>query len=110
MCAVLCLFCEFFLAFRASDGDFAFALGDTDGLLAFGAGKITVVFVANSFNKLQIFAVFPVSLIGVAGKAAVQCQNHKAVGNGGEDQPGNVVPYEQVNKAGRKSQTEEQAV
>jgi hypothetical protein len=65
------LFCKFFLAFGTGNGNFTLAARHTNGLSAAGAGKISVLPVANALYKEQIFPIFPVTLIGVAGKATV---------------------------------------
>jgi len=55
-----------------------------------------VVFVANSFDKLQVFPIFPVALIGIPGEAAIQRQNHKTVGNGSKNKPGDRIPNKEI--------------
>lgn len=66
--AFLCFLDKLFFTFWAGDGDFSLPPGYTDGLTAAGAIKISVFPVLYFFQKPQIFSVFLIALIGIAGK------------------------------------------
>lgn len=61
---------EFFSAFGAGDGDFAFSTGDTDLLAATGTIVVTVIPVLQPLEEHEKFFVFLVPLIGISGKTA----------------------------------------
>ena len=77
---------EFFTALGAGDGDFAFSPGDPNLLAALGAVKIPVLFIFEPLQKHQIFPVFLIPLIGIAGKAAENHSKQKCIRNYGKNQ------------------------
>ena len=87
MCAVLGLFCEFFLAFRAGDGDFAFATGNPHRLTASGAAVIAMLLVPPLLQQHQKPSIFPVSLVGISGQTPEQHPAHQKIGNHRQHQP-----------------------
>ena len=71
---------KFFTAFWAGDGDLALSPGNTHRLSAPGAVEISVVFVLDFLQKLEIFPVFLVPLVGIPGKTAEKCPEHQPIG------------------------------
>jgi len=69
-----------------------------------------MVFVLDPFQKLQIFPVFPVTLMGVPGEAAVQRQDHKTVGKRCQDQVGSRIPHKKIDKAKGKADTDNECI
>ena len=76
----LSLFDEFLPTFGAGNGDLALALGYTDGLLTLGAGVILMLPVLQPFQKIQIFPIFPMPLVGIAGQNTENHNAHQPIG------------------------------
>lgn len=75
-----CFLDELFFASGAGNGDFSFASGDADQLLAFGALVVPVFPVLDAVYELQKAAVFLVAPVGVFGQHPVKHQNHRNIG------------------------------
>ena len=74
------LFDEFLGAFGTGDGDLALALGNSYRLAATGTFKVPMLPIPQPLPKTHIAAIFPIALIGIAGKTAADRPNHQAVG------------------------------
>ena len=77
---------EALFALGAGNGDPALSPGNPDNLTAFGAIVIAVIPVLQAVKKLEEFPVFLITLVGIAGEAAVQRPEHQSVGNRGQQQ------------------------
>ena len=74
---------ELFLAFRAGDGDLAFAPGNPDLLTAAGAVKVAMLPVLQLLEEQQEFPVFVITFVGLTGKAAEDRPDHEGIGDHG---------------------------
>ena len=70
-----------FPALGAGNGDLAFSPGDAHHLTALGAVVIAMFPIIQAVKKLQEFAVFLITLVGIAGEAAAERPNHQCVGD-----------------------------
>ena len=94
----LCFFDKFIATFGAGNIDLSLALGYTGLLAATGTVKISVFLVPESLQPQQIPAVFPVALIGIAGKTAEHCPKHEPIGNQGQHQADGEIADEQIHQ------------
>ena len=78
---------KLFRAFRAGNGDLAFALGHPDGLVAPGTFEIFVLPVLQPLGKAQIFAVFLIPLVGVARQHPEDGPPHTYIGKQQAERP-----------------------
>ena len=77
---------EFFPALGAGDGDFAFASGHANHLMALGAVKIAVLAVFQPVEELEEFPILLIPGIGIPGQTAVDGPDHQTIGQGGQKQ------------------------
>ena len=71
---------ELFSALGAGDGDLTLAAGDTHHLTALGAVVIAMIPILQAIEKLQEFAVFLITLVGIAGETPIQRHNQENIG------------------------------
>lgn len=90
---------ELFSAPGTGDGNFSFASGDTDGLVALGTVKIPVLPVLEPVKKLQELPVLLIPLVGIAGHGPADGPDHKAIGENQE----NKIEGESPDKGGDKT-------
>ena len=76
---------KLFLALRAGDGNFAFALGYAHLLVATGAIIIAVFLILQFLEEQQEFPVFLVTLIDIPGQRTANGQNHETIRYSGEN-------------------------
>ena len=99
-----------FLALGAGNGDLALSPGDTHHLTALGAIEIAVLPILQTVKKLQEFAVFLITLVGIAGETAVKRPEHQAVGHGSQQKVDLRGLEESTDKADRKASAEDHHV
>ena len=66
---------------------------------AAGAVVITVLLVLESLQEHEVLSVFPVALVGIAGKTAEDCPAHKRIGHQRQNQVKQRQFYENIDNA-----------
>ena len=91
---MLCLLDKLFPALGTGDGDRALAFGYPDRLMALGAIEMPMLLILDPLQDHQVFPVFPIPLIGIAGQCAENGPNHQDIGQSGQQCGHHRYPHE----------------